>query len=176
MEKSLKSTNSNFSLASINFSGFSSSDNWVGYFEKKNEFNYGLIDESISLFSGFFEVEGDDSTIITALSFDDEREDDVNTINIYQKLYEELKSKGVLNPMTEDYESYLYGDIPLPANALNISFDNDDFINASRLLMCHAGVVGQVCFYINTKLNVAIYPHDEVGFGCIALNSEKKQG
>jgi len=168
----LSKLTSGFSLSDINFSGFSQSENWVGYFEKKGAFSYDLIDKAINLFEGFFGASGDEGIILVALSFNDEREDDVDTIKKYGKLYEDVKDKGLVFPMNDDFESYLYGDSCLPASSLKLSFDANDFKDLSRLLMCHAGVIGQVCFYINLSKNVAIYPHDDVGFGCIALNSD----
>lgn len=173
MEKLSKLTTEVFSLRDINFSGFSTSENWVGYIEKKEVFSFDLIDEAVDLFTGFFEKSQDTSTIITALSFDDNREDDVEIIDKYQDVYNEVKSNGLLKPMTDEYESYLYGDSFLPASSLSISFDKNDFINISKLMMCHAGVIGQVFFYVNLSQNIAIYPHDDVGFGCIALNAQK---
>lgn len=174
MERSLKSISS-LSLNEINFSGFRLSKSWVGFFEKKDSFSYPLIDEAISLFEGFFGKEDEGVIVITALSFNDEREGDRVTIDNYQALYEEMKDKKLLSPMTDDFESYLYGDSCLPAFSLSLSNNSNDFRGLSRLMMCHAGVVGQVCFYINLNLNVAIYPHDDVGFGCIALNEKFKE-
>ncbi|QDY43580.1 hypothetical protein D8B20_02845 [Candidatus Pantoea soli] len=173
MEKSLKSISS-LSLKEINFSGFRLSEGWVGFFEKKDSFSYPLIDEAVSLFEGFFGKEDEGVIVITALSFNDDREDDKETINNYQGLYEEMKNKKLLSPITEEFEYYLYGDSCLPALSLSLSNKRYDFINLSKLMMCHAGVVGQVCFYINLDLNVAIYPHDDIGFGCIALNKEDR--
>ncbi|WP_350307690.1 hypothetical protein [Photorhabdus viridis] len=173
MEKSLKLINNNFSLNEFNFSGFSSSVNWVGYFERKYSFSYHLLDEAIELFSDFFKGKHGNSTIITALSFDDDKEDDIETLTRYQKLYHNAKERRMLLPMTESYESYLYGDTLLPAHSLSFSFTEDDFIDISKLIMCHSGVIGQVCFYINPMLNIAVYPHEDTGFGCMALNETK---
>lgn len=172
MEKSLKLINS-FSLNDINFSGFSSSEHWVGFFEINKAFSFQLIEETIFLFNSFFKEEYK-NIIITALSFDDEKENDEEIIKNYHSLYESMKEKRLLSPMTDKYEAYLYGDSDLSADSLSFSFIKRDFVDISKLIMCHAGVIGQVCFYINPSLNIAVYPHDGVGFGCIGLNSEKK--
>ncbi|WP_368300306.1 hypothetical protein [Kluyvera sichuanensis] len=171
MEKSLKLTNS-FSLNDINFSGFSTSENWVGYFERNKKFSFLLIEEAISLFDDFFKGKDENIIVLTALSYDDQRENDEEVIRKYNSLYEKMKSKRLLLPMTENYENYLYGDSVLSADALNFSFARSDFVDISKLMMCYAGVIGQVCFYINPSLNLAIYPHDDVGFGCISLNAD----
>lgn len=173
MEKLSKLTNS-FSLEDINFGGFSTSPSWVGYFEKNKDFSYALIDEAVGLFESFFQSKSERGVVVTALSFDDEREEDDEVVRRYQHLYEGMKEKRLLLPMTESFEGYLYGDTCLPASSLSLSFERSDFTAVSKLLMCHAGVVGQVGFYIDPLLGVAIYPHDDVGFGCIALNSEDK--
>ncbi|WP_261832376.1 hypothetical protein [Leminorella grimontii] len=172
MEQSLKLAN-NFSLNDINFSGFSASESWAGYFEINKGFSFSLIEEAISLFEGFFKEKDEKIMVLTALSFDDRKEDDEETIRKYHSLYEQMKGKRLLLPMTEPYEDYLYGDSVLPADSLSISFIKNDFVEMSKLMMCHAGVIGEVCFYINPLLNIAVYPHDDVGFGCIGLNSEK---
>lgn len=38
------------------------------------------------------------------------------------------------------------------------------------------GVIGSICFYIDLELNVAVYPHDDTGFGCVGLNEQKSAG
>lgn len=172
MRKSSRLTNG-FSLRDINFSGFSTSANWVGYFERNKAFSYSLIDEAVSLFEGFVKSDNKGVVVLTALSFDDDREGDEETIKRYQCVYDEMKSKRLLSPMTDDFESYRYGESPLIASSLSFSLSSADFIGLSKLLMCHAGVIGQVCFYIDPSLNIAIYPHDDTGFGCVALNSDE---
>ncbi|MCE9994533.1 hypothetical protein LZ633_21430 [Enterobacter asburiae] len=172
MGKLSKLTNS-FSLSDINFSGFSVSKKWTGHFEINKKFAFSLVDEAISLFEDFFSTD-DEIIIIIALSFDDSREDDSEILKKYQALYKKIRTKKLLSPMTDSFEKYLYGESSLPASCLNFSFSRDDFLDLSRLIMCHAGVIGQVCFYINPSLNIAIYPHDDIGFGCIALNDDNK--
>ncbi|MBC8947385.1 hypothetical protein [Xenorhabdus indica] len=174
MEKSLKLINKTFSLNGFNFSGFSSSVDWVGFFERKHGFSYKIMDEAIELFDTFFKGKSGNPIIITALSFDDEREKDIETITRYQEIYHKAKEKNLLLPITESYENYLYGETSLPAHSLSFSFREKDFIHLSKLIMCHSGIIGQVCFYINPALNIGVYPHEDTGFGCIALNSDKK--
>lgn len=116
--------------------------------KKKGAFSYDLIDKAINLFEGFFGASGDEGIILVALSFNDEREDDVDTIKKYGKLYEDVKDKGLVFPMNDDFESYLYGDSCLPASSLKLSFDANDFKDLSRLLMCHAGVITRSVFIL----------------------------
>ncbi|QJQ20018.1 hypothetical protein HG549_08735 [Pseudomonas sp. SK] len=172
MQKLSKLKNS-FSLSDINFGGLSASVNWVGYFEKKHGFSLSLVDEAVSLFEGFFGSSNERVVILTALSFDDEREKDKEVIRRYRHIYEKMKSRRLLLPMTNEYESFRFGEAPLAASSLSLSLDYADFIDLSRLMMCYSGVIGYQCFYIDPSLSVAIYPHDDVGYGCIALNGNE---
>ncbi|WP_279156235.1 hypothetical protein [Obesumbacterium proteus] len=176
MDKSSKLINKSLSLNEFNFGAFSSSPNWIGFFERKSKFSINLIDQSLDIFKNFFKKENEDIIIVTALSFDDKRERNNEIINKYNAIYEKMKKNGVLLPMTSCYESYLYGDIPLPASALNFYFDKNIFIELSKIMMCHSGIIGDICFYINKDMNIAIYPHEDVGFGCMSLNGDRTAG
>ncbi len=173
MEYSSKLKNT-FSLSDIKLDGFGASGKWAGYFQRTGEHSHSLVDKAVALLDGFLGSRSGNFLVVTALSYRDEREKDVDTIKRYQHIYDEMKSRRLLLPMSDEYESYLYGESPLPAGSLSFSFEYSDFIKLSRLLMCHAGVAGQVCFCIIPALNMAIYPHDDIGYGCVALNSDVK--
>lgn len=175
MEKSSKLINKNISLRDFNFSGFSSSKNWIGYFERKKPYSFDFVDEAVDLFCKRFQKKSN-YIVMTALCFDKEREKNIQIINRFNDIFLNAIERGVLNPMSSEFENYLYGDVGLPVGSINISFNFNDFIILSRLVMSHSGVIGQVCFYINYELNVAIYPHDDTGFGCIALNEDSREG
>lgn len=175
MEKLSRSINNYFSLHGFNFGGFSSSENWVGFFERKDRFSFDLLDEAINLFEDFFSESHDDIVIITALAFDDEREKNQDILKRYSETYTYFKKQNVLTPITDEYEKYLYGDSTLPANVLNFYFDKEIYIELAKLIMCYSGVVGDICFYINRKLNIAVYPHEDTGFGCISLTNDKRE-
>ncbi|MCL2891253.1 hypothetical protein [Brenneria tiliae] len=172
MEKSLKLTSSDFNLANINFSSFSSSNKWVGCFEKNISFSLSLIDESIKIVSDFFYPHWGCFFALSALSFDDERETDKNIIKEYGEIYSNAKANNYLKPLNDDFESYLCGDILLPASSLSLHFDNNKFMDVCKLIMGHGGVLGQVFFMINLKLNLAIYPHADLGFGIISFDED----
>ncbi|AOR61129.1 hypothetical protein [Pectobacterium parmentieri] len=169
MGKSLKLTNNSFYFEKINFDSFSSSNKWIGYFEKSTPFTSSLIDESIEIVSGFFSPYWDDFFALSALSFDDEREIDEAIINKYGDLYNYAKDNNYLKPLNNDFENYLYGDIPLPTSSLSLHFDNNRFMDICKLIMGHGGVLGQVFLMVNLKLNLAIYPHNDLGFGIISF-------
>ncbi|AFR04621.1 hypothetical protein H4F69_19235 [Pectobacterium brasiliense] len=172
MEKSLKLTSSNFNLTDINFNSFSSSNKWVGCFEKKTPFSTLLIDDSIDIVRSFFSPHWDDFFALSALSFNDEREVESGILKEYGEIYNDAKINNYLKPLSDDFESYLYGDIPLPASSLSLHFDNGNFMDVCKLIMGHGGVLGQVFFMINLKLQLAIYPHGDIGFGVISFDKD----
>ncbi|AOR63391.1 hypothetical protein [Pectobacterium wasabiae] len=172
MEKLLKLTNNSFHFEKINFDSFSSSSKWVGYFEKSIPFTPSLIDESIEIVSSFFSPYWEDFFALSALSFDDEREIDEVIINKYDEIYNYAKDNNYLKPLNNDFESYLYGDTSLPVSSLSLHFYNNRFMDICKLIMGHGGVLGQVFFMINLKLNLAIYPHNDLGFGIISFDED----
>lgn len=40
----------------------------------------------------------------------------------------------------------------------------------------HQLVVGDLCVLISPKLQIALYPHDDIGFGVIALDDDPRLG
>ncbi|RXJ94533.1 hypothetical protein CRV00_06295 [Malaciobacter molluscorum] len=172
MEKSLKLTVNSISLDYLNFNSFSSSKGWVGYFEKSGDFSLEIVEESIKLIERFLSPHRDDLFVISALSYDDKREDDEKIIHTYGPIYEMAKAQKFLLPMKEEFEKYLYGESNLTASCLSLHFnDKDNFLDICRLLMTHGGVLGSVFFLINMESVFAIYPHEEQGFGFIELSS-----
>ena len=163
-----------FFLKHIDFSGFSRSDKWEGCFEKKKPFDFLLIEDAIEAVRSFFCDYWEDFFSISALSYNDEIELHKKMPKEYKCFYDDAKKMGYLRDIDDKFESYLYGDIPLAASSLSISFCNDAFFNVSRLLMGHGGVVGQVLFFINIEIGVALYPHDDIGFGIISLAKDNE--
>ncbi|MFU2090564.1 hypothetical protein [Avibacterium avium] len=176
MEKlSKKITNRAVSLERINFSGFRVSDMWLGYFEAKNEHNSVIIKKALNLAYSFFKEELDSFIMISALKYSEEY-DFSNESNYYKKLIKIAKKYNLIQKSTFNFENYSYGDIPLPASCLTISFDKKYFLYLARLVMGCDAILGDVCFFISSKLNIAIYPHEDIGFGVIALDSDPTLG
>ena len=173
MEKLLKSTIKGFDIGNINFNSFGSSSIWEGCFEKKNVFSLSLIENSINIVKSFFGPCWEGFFAISALSYDDDCEKDEEIEKCYGKLYEKAKKTGYLRELDSDFESYLYGEIPLPASSLSLHFKREDYSDMCRLLMGHGGVVGQVFFLINLEIGIAIYPHGDIGFGFISFNENE---
>lgn len=171
MEKlSSLTINRSCSLKKINFDGFRLSEGWVGFFERVKPFSVKFVDEAIDVFLDYFKSELSDFFAISALSFNDNAEYDEEIIKEYGDIYDKAKAYGYLCPLTESFECYRFGENPLCAKDISVHFDNEMFMDISRLIMAHGGVNGQVFFLINLKIGVAIYPHDDTGFGCISLN------
>lgn len=173
MDKSSKLiTNNTFLMNSINFDAFGVSKNWIGYFEHHGAFDYSVIDTAIEIVKTFFNNHWENFFSISALSYSDDKETDDRMGSDYVDIYNNLKKMGYLRPYTKQLEDYLYGDIPLPASCLSIHFDSKYFFDISKLMMGHDGVIGQVVFFINLEIGVALYPHDDIGFGIISLNPD----
>jgi hypothetical protein len=178
MEKLSKLTNNSLSLSDFNFKGYRRSKNWIGYCEGEKGSHVEKIDEAISLFSDFFKDKSDNVITMTALAFYDRAEYDRDVIKKYGRLYTKFKKMGILQPLTDKFGSYLFGDCRLSASALRFDFDFGfkNMIDLSKLIMAHGSVRGEVCFFIFKDLNLSVYPHQDQGFGCIGLNGDKRAG
>ncbi|WP_118803611.1 hypothetical protein [Haemophilus haemolyticus] len=180
MEKLLNlMANKTISLGGINFNGFSSSNNWIGYFEAKNISDETMILKANELIKKFFGEDLSGFFLLSSLTFDDGRGiDDYSNefINKLEKLYKEAKRDGFLIPynglMEEYYEADNFDEILYPANLLNFTFDKDKFLSYCELVMGYNKVFGEICFLINPNLSLLLYPHSEKGYGCISLSDD----
>lgn len=159
-------------LKNINFSGFSSSNRWIGYFEVKQKEDNNLIKEAISLFNNFFKYDINDFFLLSSLASCDNgaiSEEFIDYIDIYKKIKEENIFKRYLDKKNNKN---------IKAKALNLCFDYDTFMPLCELVMVLSfnNIFGQICFLINPKLQIALYPHDDIGFGVIALNDDPTLG
>jgi hypothetical protein len=126
----------------------------------------------------FFKDKSDNVIAMTALAFCDRAEHYRDIIKRYGKLYTKFKKMGILQPMTDSFGSYLFGDCHLSASSLRFDFDFSfkNMIDLSKLMMTHGSVMGEECFFIFKDLNLSVYPHKDQGFGCIGLNGDKRAG
>ena len=82
--------NKTISLGGINFNGFSSSNNWIGYFGAKNISDETMILKANELIKKFFGEDLSGFFLLSSLTFDDGRGiDDYSNefINKLEKLY-----------------------------------------------------------------------------------------
>lgn len=90
-------------------------------------------------------------------------------------MFRDLKYLNIIQDYNDDFRCYFENDEKLNAKLINIDFDINTSIKTCELLMFYYfnRVWGQVCFLINPKLEIALYPHDDTGYGCIGLNEKK---
>lgn len=195
MEKSSKlKINNNISwgginLSGIDFNGFSSSPGWVGYFYS-SELELSSIKKSSQMVGSFFNI--DEFFMLSALSYDKDEDifdldsndpDDYRSIqknNLFADSYLKAIEYGFLQQYEGLYEKYLdeemrlpIREMDLPAHILRLDFDSSIFLEFCEVAMAYyfSPVIGQRCFLINPKLGIALYPHDDIGYGCISLNN-----
>lgn len=163
-------------LKNINFSGFSNSKNWIGYFEEKYHKDNCLVKESISLFNDFFKSDVNSFFLLSSLVYYDNgaiSEELIDYIDLYKKVRQENILRESVNERTyENNKDYI--DLSL----LNLCFDYNIFMPLCELVMklSFSNILGQTCFLINPKLQIALYPHDDIGFGIIALDDDPTLG
>lgn len=178
MEKSLKLTINNISLARFDFNGFSNSKNWVGHFEKKGDkSDVNCVHQATNLMYEYFKNDWDDFFIMSALFYDDSRNNEEGVDDKYLEIYELSKGNSLLNDnRSDEAEQYFEEKIPLPAKFIQLCFDKEFLLPFVEMVMAmtFGKVVGQICFLINPKLKIALYPHDDIGFGCIDLDENPK--
>jgi hypothetical protein len=158
-------------LSEFNFHGFSHSKGWVGYFERNKSFEIKFVDLAIKAFNVFFRDEMDNFFVMTALCRQQGTEKDAEILHEYNDIFLEMKKEGVIKDQDESMVAYFSDARPLPCE--NIQFNDYRLIEKlSKLVMAHGDVRGELCFFINLDLNIAIYPHNDTGYGAIGLNGD----
>ena len=164
MERLLNLTNNSLKLSDINFSSFSASKNWIGFFEIESRGWLSGVSLAIKLFDNFFRKYSDEVFIVSALMCDD-------------KVYKKYKDLGILQEQNEYFSLARDKEYPLPAMCIRMDILKwDDIKELAKFLMCYDYSINEWCFIVFPSLNLAVYPHDSKGFGCIGLNDEIKYG
>ena len=149
--------------------GFSSSKNWIGYFEfikdgendRVTACNHALrLVYSYFINKSFFTISALAYTRSTILSKD------------IDFLFLKAKKYNLIQKLSSDIDEYLIGDHDLFAHNISISFNQRAFIILSQLVRLSDDVLGEACFFIFPELELAIYPHEDIGYGCISLSDE----
>ncbi|VEG13958.1 hypothetical protein [Moraxella cuniculi] len=186
MEKSLKlKTNNAVNLMGINFNSFSSSSGWAGYFYTPDLTGLHEIKQASQLVETFFNI--NDFFMISALSYnknknifdlnpddpDDHR--DILKNRLFGESYKKAIDYGFLQESNEMF--FLESEQGILAQMLRLDFDSSVFLEFCEVLMAYyfSPVIGQECFLINPKLGIALYPHDDHGYGCISLNNTDEE-
>ncbi|MBS5828554.1 MAG: hypothetical protein KIC68_06735 [Campylobacter concisus] len=162
-------------LSDINFNSFIHSKNWIGFFEIEDENWTSGVDTALKLFDKYFYKFKKEVFVISALNYDDTNLSD-EALAI-KHLHDKFKKLGILQEPNEHFDLGLNGEILLPAICLRIdALKFDEIKDLAKLLMLYTYSLNEWCFFIFPNLNLALYPHDEKGFGCIGLNDDTKSG
>lgn len=164
----------NLKLDELNFDNFSQSKYWVGYFERKGSFDSECMGSSVKHVMSYFQPHFNDYITLSALSYDDAREHDKEINSKYGSIFITAKDRGFLRSLSEDYESFLYGEAKLQVTDITLSINDEFTWDLCRLLMMHGGVLGEVLFIAFIKQGVIVYPHKDTGFGVISMDPTLK--
>ena len=98
-------------------------------------------------------------------------------ISQVKPLYDKFKDLGILQEQNEYFSLARDKEYPLPAMCIRMDILKwDDIKELAKFLMCYDYSINEWCFIVFPSLNLAVYPHDSKGFGCIGLNDEIKYG
>ena len=175
MDKLSNLINKTLKLSDINFNSFSHSKNWIGFFEIEDENWASGVDTALKLFDKYFNKFKKEVFVISALNYDDTNLSD-EALEV-KTLHDKFKKLGILQEPNEQFDLGLNSEILLPAICLRIdALRFDEIKDLAKLLMLYTYSLNEWCFFIFPSLNLALYPHDERGFGCIGLNDDTKNG
>ena len=175
MDKSSNLINKALKLSDINFNSFSHSKNWIGFFEIEDENWASGVDAALKLFDKYFNKFKNEAFAISALNYDDTNLSD-ETLEI-KHLHDKFKKLGILQEPNEHFDLDLNSEILPPVICLRIdALKFNEIKDLAKLLMLYTYSLNEWCFFIFPSLNLAIYPHDERGFGCTRLNYDTKNG
>ena len=92
-------------------------------------------------------------------------------------MHDKFKKLGILQEPNEHFDLDINSEILLPAICLRMdALKFDEIKDLAKLLMLYTYSLNEWCFFIFPSLNLALYPHDERGFGCTRLNDDTKNG
>ena len=133
------------------------------------------VDTALKLFDKYFNKVKKEVFIISALNYDDTNLSD-ETLEV-KTLSDKFKKLGILQEPNEHFDLGINNEILLPAICLRIdALRFDEIKDLAKLLMLYTYSLNEWCFFIFPNINLALYPHDERGFGCIGLNDDTKNG
>lgn len=148
----------------INLKSYSDSPGWLGFYERKCRFSSKLVDESINVFMANFKKYLNDTIIYSSLICFC-----LNNNIPYKyrlllnlgclKLYSDCKDCEYSTPQRFNMKEFLFSDYNL-------------LTNLSYIVMKNNGDIAGHCFFILKELSLLVYPHDDTGFGFIAMDSK----
>jgi len=168
-------------VTSVNLDSYSSSNKFVGFFEKRGRYKDVFPKMAIDLFFGFFGGLIDGVVVVSSLhanldkvGFSGTPSEDDRDVLLVRKLVTSrfLKAFSYTEEFGENYESdrYRWGVAAAWNNFEEFSGCDSSIIESLLLArMTVYGLCGH-CFLVFDKIGLALYPHDDMGFGVIALN------
>lgn len=194
MEKLLSMTTDKIIfLDLIDFSGFSRSKYWIGYFEAKDLKFISLKDTTRPIYE-FFQKHWEGFFLLSALSFYNSSDDEIRErfkdehgmeeLEHYLNIFHHAKNSGFLAPYSDVLKNFHQNEMNrsddplLPARALTLNFNSETFLDYCEMVIAFyfSPVLGGECLLINPELKIALYPHDDIGFGVISLTEDKSLG
>lgn len=164
-------------LKRICFNDLKQSQCWVGSFSAKHQ-DVKAIDNAMQLMQDFFASKTDDFFVLSALAY----ENKTPQVSLDEEIlyrYEQAKQTGFLQPLSDEFLSWIQGRSQFLYQFINFTFNAEYYVPFVKMMMYlkpHQLVVGDLCVLISPKLQIALYPHDDIGFGVIALDDDPKLG
>lgn len=183
-------------LSRIDFHSFNCSKNLVGSFywrgfddENTGKYIYyeELIHKASLLVYDYFKDCWNDFFILSGLRYCEEYEEEPKVEKSsfspklqkqYDEIFDKAKEKGWLIPFNDEYDrwhNYRWFNLAktqIPLHFLRFCFDSDFTLQFSELSALKGGetkIIGETCFLINPKLQLALYTHWDIGYACIDL-------
>lgn len=135
----------------VTLTSYSDSPGWLGYYERRTKFSKTIMCKSINKFIDFFRVISPEVSVVTSLYKFDLGGDEITPDQ--KTLIESGYLKGSMNETLT-----LYSDI-----------DWEIVRKLSSIVMYNEGDVAGHCFFILESLGLIAYPHDDTGYGFIAM-------
>lgn len=166
----------------VNLSAYGSSKMWVGYCEENGTYSTLAAEKAIKCFIDFFMSYLDDFVIVTSVFIDVDNKElfDIPMSKDVLIAENKLIDSGYINQLylSEYYDNDLRFDQII--NDLNMKFtlieSSDERLYAyfSKIIMCdsHIAIGTGHCFFVSRKNDIIIYPHDNIGFGCLAIKDK----
>ncbi|MBP3194688.1 MAG: hypothetical protein J6M05_03375 [Cardiobacteriaceae bacterium] len=172
------------SLEYINFNSYSASKYWQGFFAAKNLQDSAISKKAYLILQDYFSDMKNFFMLSCVLYFYEHKIQSKYTERVVKKHQDSIKyflENGLLRKaegeICEQFAKYKEGLIKFPVELLQISFNADDFL---RFLEMYLDLIlwriNGPCFLINSASRVAIYPHDEGGFGVISFEENNQLG
>ena len=184
MIRLLNMKHSVISLDYINFNSYSHSRYWRGFFEALNLQDPLISEKACKVLEDFFGDSLSDFFLLSCVLYFPEHEvqsaDSREYLKKHQCSIDYFLASGLLRVADDELDKWFsdYKDslIELPARILQISFLSKELI----LKFCEMYLdlvlwrITGPCFLINPKLGLALYPHDDGGFGAISLEKDNQ--